>query len=103
MENKSEHLQEKKILNERWEQSGKSIIQFCRDENLSYHTFHYWRKKLASKNTVTTKKTGSKFIKLKSVSKEISGAGYCELILSNGHRLLFHQQPEVDFVKQLMK
>lgn len=32
---------------EEWRNSGLSQQAFCRDRNLSYHQFHYWRKKLA--------------------------------------------------------
>jgi hypothetical protein len=32
---------------EDWRNSGLSQQAFCRDRNLSYHKFHYWRKKLA--------------------------------------------------------
>jgi hypothetical protein len=32
---------------ENWRNSGLSQQAFCRNRNLSYHKFHYWRKKLA--------------------------------------------------------
>ena len=32
---------------EDWRNSGLSQQAFCRDRDLSYHKFHYWRKKLA--------------------------------------------------------
>ncbi|MGD8914181.1 MAG: hypothetical protein PVJ68_15775 [Candidatus Thiodiazotropha sp.] len=32
---------------EDWRNSGLTQQAFCRDRNLSYHKFHYWRKKLA--------------------------------------------------------
>ena len=30
-----------------WKQTGQSAAQFCRDNNLSYHQFGYWSRKLA--------------------------------------------------------
>ena len=34
-------------LIEDWSDSGLSQQAFCRDRGLSYHKFHYWRKKLS--------------------------------------------------------
>jgi hypothetical protein len=34
---------------EDWHNSGLSQQAFCRDRNLSYPQFHYWRKKLVNK------------------------------------------------------
>jgi len=102
MENKSEVLQEKALLIDQWQQSGKSIIQFCKDENISYHTFHYWRKKLSSRDAFGTKKPGAKFIKLKNVAKRVVDPGYCEVVLTNGNRVVLHGQLQSDFIKSLL-
>jgi hypothetical protein len=56
-----------KILLERWKQSGKTIAQFCRDENTPYHTFLYWHKKL-----IGTKQAKS-FVKLNFFDANCSG------------------------------
>jgi len=96
MQNVSEiTLQERIELVERWQKSGKTVIQFCKEENISYPTFHYWRKKL---NPSIEKG----FVKLKT-SAGGAVSDYCEVIFTNGIRLLFHQQPQIDFVKQLLE
>jgi hypothetical protein len=41
------HSQQWRQHIEDWYNSGLSQQAFCRDRNLCYHQFHYWRKKLA--------------------------------------------------------
>ena len=41
------HAQQWRQYIEQWRNSGLSQQAFCRDRNLGYHQFHYWRKKLA--------------------------------------------------------
>ena len=95
MQNVSEiTLQERIELVERWQKSGKTVIQFCKEENISCHAFHYWRKKW---NPTIVKG----FVKLKQ-STAVTVSDYCEMIFTNGTRLLFHQQPQRDFVNQLL-
>ena len=81
---------------ERWKQSGKTIIQFCKEENLSYHKFHYWHSKYKQQNNT------SKFTKIKPITREVISGSYCELYFANGSRLVFNQKPEADFIKQLL-
>ena len=47
---------------EDWRNSGLSQQAFCRDRNLSYHQFHYWRKKLAYKATDKTQPRSSALV-----------------------------------------
>jgi hypothetical protein len=95
MKNQTENLQQRISMIGRWEKSGKSIIQFCKDESIGYHMFHYWKKRI--------KKTPhSKFIKLDPGSPSVPVSGHCELLFANGSRMLFHQIPQADFIKQLM-
>lgn len=81
---------------ERWKQSGKTINQFCKEENLSYHKFHYRHLKYQQQNSP------SKFIKIKPIARDVIGNSYCELYFANGCRLVFNQKPEADFIKQLL-
>lgn len=34
---------------ERWEASGQTIKNWCNANNISYHTFQYWRQRLGTK------------------------------------------------------
>jgi hypothetical protein len=84
-------------LIERWQSSGKSAGEFCKQENLSYHKFHYWRTKYHHQNNI-----GSDFIKIKATSRVPHEGIYCELHFTSGIRLLFNQKPEAAYIKQLL-
>ena len=45
---------------EKWQKSGKSMAQFCRDENLSYWTFRDWKGRFKK----DTEKSKSGLVKL---------------------------------------
>lgn len=81
---------------ERWKQSGKSISQFCKDENLPYHKFHYWRRKYIKTNNPIG------FIKIKKNLREPLVGNYCELYFASGTRLVFNQKPEAGYIKELL-
>ena len=96
MQTPSEVLFQYTQLIERWQQSGKNIRQFCNDENIGYHAFHYWKKKIQ-------KKSENGFIKLKHAAPVVAASIWCELVFASGNRVLFHQLPHVNFVKQLLR
>ena len=98
----AEILSQRTALIERWHQSGKSIKQFCNDENFGYHAFHYWKKKLKGES-VHENKSALGFIRLEHSLPEVTHSICCELVLSRGNRILFHTLPPVNFVKQLLK
>jgi len=75
--------------------SGYSIKQYCKLNNIYYHTFLYWKKKLSSKK-------GSKLIQLNSDTQYLPNRIFCDLILRDGNRFIFHQQPDVAFIKTLL-
>jgi hypothetical protein len=88
---------ERELLLVRWQSSGKNVREFCSDEKISYHTFHYWRKRLKKENP-------SGFIKLKPVkpaSEQVSS--YCEVTLKNGNRVLFHQSPGSKILRDILR
>jgi hypothetical protein len=96
MEIKSEKINEREQLIDRWKESGRSIMAFCKEENISYYTFLYWRDKLVKK----TNRAG--FLKIKSsVSKKITD-NTCEIIFSNGNRVNFSIRPEAVYLKALL-
>jgi len=96
MEIKSEKINERLEMIGRWKVSGKSINSFCKEENIPYFTFLYWRDKLVKK------KNRSGFIKIKSrVSPKIKDIS-CEIIFTNGARLNFSVLPEAGYLKALL-
>ena len=42
MQNKTEYRIEMLEMIARWKQSGKSQKEFCANNNIAYHVFHYW-------------------------------------------------------------
>jgi hypothetical protein len=96
MEIKSEKINERQQLIDRWKESGKSIMAFCKEENISYYTFLYWRDKLVRK----TNRSG--FIKIKSSVSKKTTDNTCEIIFTNGNRLNFSALPEAGYLKALL-
>jgi hypothetical protein len=74
-----------------WQESGLSKKEFCRDRNISYATFQYWCKRLEVNVSGFTE-------------VPLSGQqhGSCELIFPSGARLVFHEQPSVAWLRDLV-
>ena len=88
--------EDRKQILDRWKESGKSVRQFCQDENININTFHYWRGQLK-------KEKSSGFIKLQSAGPAFQTAYYCEVTLRNGNRVLFHQSPGGKVLRGLLR
>jgi hypothetical protein len=78
-----------------WQQSGQSQKQFCLQNNIAYHIFHYWYKVYRSEQSVAN---GS-FVTVK-VSPQVQSN--VELHLPDGRRIVFHQPVSADFLKALI-
>jgi hypothetical protein len=78
-----------------WQQSGQSQKQFCLQNNIAYHIFHYWYKVYRSEQSVAN---GS-CVTVK-VSPQVQSN--VELHLPDGRRIVFHQPVSADFLKALI-
>jgi hypothetical protein len=78
-----------------WQQSGQNQKQFCLQNNIAYHVFHYWYKVYRSKQIV---EVGS-FVAV-NISQQVQAN--VELHFTDGRRLVFHQSVSVDFLKALI-
>jgi hypothetical protein len=58
---------------EQWQTSGKSITSWCKDNNISYNTFLYWRKRLDIGKEHSSQKQSSTFIELQDGGLAFSG------------------------------
>jgi hypothetical protein len=76
-----------------WQQSGMSVTAYCRTSKIQKSVFYYWRKKLAAGNAP------AKFALLDTPRLQ---AGLIEYVHPNGHKLIFHQQVELSFLKALL-
>jgi hypothetical protein len=77
-----------------WKQSGQNQKQFCLQNNIAYHVFHYWYKVYRDHAPAA----GS-FVALNIAPQHQAGI---ELQLTDGRRLVFHQPVSADFLKALI-
>jgi hypothetical protein len=85
---------------EQWKASGLSQKAYCRQQNLSYHVFHYWYKVYRDEKGVAPNDNAT-FVPLRIEAQPVARSLF-ELILPNGKRLVFHQQPSAEFLKALL-
>ena len=95
MENRQQTRDHQLAMIATWQQSGQSQKQFCLQNNIAYHVFHYWYK--VYRNQVSAN-SGS-FVTLNITTELQSNV---ELHLTNGRRLVFHQPVSADFLKALI-
>jgi hypothetical protein len=78
-----------------WQKSGISQKQFCHEQNIAYHIFHYWYGKYRE---AQAGESGS-FIQLSSpISSQIP---FAEFTFPGGARILFHQPVSIEYLKAL--
>jgi hypothetical protein len=83
---------------EAWQTSGKTQVEFCRDRQISYHTFHYW---LAKYSRRSAEPQSGLFTRIH-LSTQPAKPGFIELIFPDGRRLVFHQAVEAGFLRSLL-
>ncbi len=91
--------QDKQAMLDKWQTSGKSIKQYCLDENIPYHTMSYWQRKQKYLQSGKDKK----FIKVKLSSASVINQNKTEIIYSNGTRIIFYGSTNVNELKQLAR
>ena len=84
-------------LLEQLKQSGKSLSQFCQDENVPKQRLYYWQKRLRRKN-----KPKPEFIKIPAFQMGHYEKSICEIHFPSGIRITFNTQPDANFIKQLV-
>lgn len=99
MEPINEKDYDKHLMIKKWREGGKSMVVFCREENISYYSFQYWQRKLTKEKKPIS---SSRFIKIKPLPQPKVNTVFCELLSANGHRLIFYDFIEVSFLKQLL-
>jgi hypothetical protein len=78
-----------------WQQSGMSVDQYCQLHNLNRSGFYYWRKKILEPLEV------SKSASFQLIDIPIT-SGAVEYIHPAGHKIIFHQQVDANFLKNLL-
>ena len=95
---------------EKWKQSGLTQMEYCKDQGIRYHIFHYWYKVYRDEQQAAVQPV-SPFVQLQ-VQQEtpiplpapaIPTATNVELLLPDGKRLLFHGSVEASFLRSLLQ
>jgi len=84
----------------KWEQSGLSMKQYCREHGISYWSFRDWRKLVKSK----TFQNGTGFVELpvtiKNQNKEYDPL---EIILRNGLKIIAGANTDTGHIKEIVR
>lgn len=78
-----------------WQQSGQNQKQFCLQNDVAYHIFHYWYKVYRNQASA-----GSGSFVAVNIAPQLQAAA--ELHLTDGRRIVFHQPVSADFLKALI-
>ena len=84
-----------------WQQSGLSQKAWCEENNMAYSVFHYWYRRFRNQQRANEADAKDRFVHLK-VQDYPTDKPWCELILTSGQRLCFHQPVPVDFIRNLL-
>lgn len=98
MQTRQQLRQEKFSMIEHWQQSGLTQKQYCQQQDIAYHSFHYWYKRY--RISCDESKSGDLPFMLLTPSDSITC--HTELSLPDGRRLIFHQPVAADFLKILL-
>lgn len=96
----TEHRNTMFSLIENWQRSGLSQKSFCEEQQIKSHVFYYWYKCFRIQNNTLVVQPAKRFIELR--SQAILPEASIELLLANGHRILFHQPIAVSFIKAII-
>jgi len=84
-----------------WQQSGLSQKAWCEQESMSYNTFHYWYRRFRRDRLSDNMDAQPNFVQVK-VDGQLSGIPWCELVLNDGHRIIFHQPVSATLISSLL-
>lgn len=83
-----------------WQQSGLSQKAYCRQHQIAYHLFPYWRKRYRLQSEGAACSKG--FLSLDISLPAVSATAVLELVRPDGSRLLFYVQPEALYLQSLL-
>jgi hypothetical protein len=85
-----------------WQQSGLSQKAWCEQNSVAYGAFHYWYKRYRNEGLAASpdQRHQGGFVRLMVDSS--NAPSWCELVLGDGKKLIFHQPVSVDFIRALI-
>lgn len=79
-----------------WQQSGLSQKAWCKKKGIAYSSFHYWYRRYRTRHVHDQQ--ADSFVQLPAPSF----TPWCELVMSNGAKVFFHQSVSAEFIKRLV-
>lgn len=95
-----EHRSSMFSLIENWHQSGLSQKAFCTQHQIAVHQFQYWYRLYRTKKEVGLTKTEQGFIELHPQGAIVQGT--VEVLLNDGHRIIFHVPVAAAYLKAII-
>ena len=83
-----------------WQQSGSSQKAWCQQHDISYATFHYWYRRFRNRQLSDQQHADAGFLPL--VVGRQSAHPWCELLFSDGRRLIFNEPVPTDLLLVLL-
>jgi hypothetical protein len=80
-----------------WQASELSQKQWCDQQGITYHIFHYWYRKYRDAHPEST--DNNSFVRL--AVKPEAGAS-CEIIFTDGTKIVFREPVPVHYLKSLL-
>jgi hypothetical protein len=80
-----------------WLSSELSQKQWCQDQGITYHVFHYWYRKYRDEHPVST--DDNSFVRL-TVKPEVDAS--CEVVFTDGTKIIFRQAVPAQYLKSLL-
>src|SRR5690349_14306368 len=99
MQDKEQVRRQNLSMVESWRQSGLSQKQYCLQNKIAYHVFHYWYKRYRDRQS-TNQSNPKAFIPV--TIDTVSSTAYVELQFPNGKKILFHQPVSIDYLKAMI-
>lgn len=84
---------------EQWQQSKLTQKEYCGQQSIKYHVFHYWYKRYRQQQGGAVGNSSS-FVKLQ-IAKPVT-AGAIEIHFPGGIRLFFHEPVSSNYLKALI-
>ena len=84
---------------EEWQQSKLTQKEYCGQQSIKYHVFHYWYKCYRQQQPGAVGKSSS-FVKLQ-IAKQVTGSAI-EILFPGGIRLFFHEPVSSNYLKALI-
>lgn len=86
----------------RWQRSGKKQKAWCQKQGIAYATFHYWYRKYQDQYTGVSDEQPREEAFLPVIRSLPSLMPWCEVVGSNGSRVIFHHGVDPGYLKTLL-